>query len=317
MTSYHVDNDATDAIERLSMAYDCAYDYDMATMAVKLFGKPHFFPGKRMLKCKVAHRRSSVGTRVFHGVSSSLMLFLCTANLPLGEAATMIDSNDPMTLPTALVEISPTLFGLDSQMLGLVLTIIALMLSFWMGRITSKTSIGDALWFARSKRPEVQADFQTPVRPSTHSLYQPPSHLMRTEVEEEKEEVRDDDAIPDIEDLDNVSHSDSATPRSMMPLLSPSARSIYLTPRAIHDFNFFAQFVTCGGGPYLEYLRSTACTNFRVLSSELWSWVQRMEIKYRPKCRKCKRVFLPRKSGKQTSLGQAYYACSHCGCWGS
>ena len=131
MTSYHVDNDATDAIERISMACDCAYDYDMATMAVKLFGKPHFFPGKRMLKCKVALRRSSVGTRVFHGVSSSLMLFLCTANLPLGEAATMIDSNDPMTrFPTALVEISPTLFGLDSQMLALVLTIIALMLSF-------------------------------------------------------------------------------------------------------------------------------------------------------------------------------------------
>ena len=264
MASYHVDNDATDAIERLSIACNCAYDYDMATMAVKLFGKPHFFPGKRMLKCKVAHRRSSVGTRVFHGVSSSLMLFLCTANLPLGEAATMIGSNDPMDLPTALVEISPTLFGLDSHMLGLVLTVMALMLSFWMGRITSTTSIGDALWFARSKRPEVQANFQTPmrpgvqadfrppVRPSTHSLYQPPSHLMRTEVEEEKEEVRDDDAIPEIEDLDNVSHSDSATPRSMMPLLSPSARSIYLTPRATHDFNFFAQFVTCGGGPYLE-----------------------------------------------------------------
>jgi hypothetical protein len=183
----------------------------------------------------------------------------------------------------------------------------ALMLSFWMGRITSTTNIGDALWFARSKRPEVQANFQTPmrpgvqadfrppVRPSTPSLYQPPSHLMRTEVEEEKEEVRDDDAIPEIEDLDNVSHSDSATPRSMMPLLSPSARSIYLTPRATHDFNFFAQFVTCGGGPYLEYLRSTKCTKFRVPSSELWSWVLRMEIKYRPTCRTCKCVFLPQK----------------------
>ena len=81
MASYHVDNESADAIKRLSMACNCAYDYDMATMAaslfctldqqltelarqrlpMKLFGKPHSFPGKRMLKCKVSHRRNSVG----------------------------------------------------------------------------------------------------------------------------------------------------------------------------------------------------------------------------------------------------------------
>ena len=141
---------------------------------------------------------------------------------------------------------------------------------------------------------------------STHSLYQPPAYLLRTEVEEEKEEVKDDDDVPElVEELVEVSDDVSASPHSMMPLLSPVAHSIHLTPHVTHDFNFFAQFVRRGGGSYLEYLRSTARTKFRVLLSELWSWVICMEIKYRPKCCKCKRVFLPQKSGKQTSLGQA------------
>ena len=73
MASYHVDNESADAIERLSMACNCAYDYDMATMAaslfrtlnqqltklarqrlpMKLFGKTQSLPWKRMLKGKV------------------------------------------------------------------------------------------------------------------------------------------------------------------------------------------------------------------------------------------------------------------------
>ena len=74
MASYRVDNECADAIKRLSMACNCAYDYDMATMAaslfrtlnqqltklarlpMKLFGKTQSFPGKRMLKGKVFHR---------------------------------------------------------------------------------------------------------------------------------------------------------------------------------------------------------------------------------------------------------------------
>ena len=72
IASYHVDNESADAIKRLSMACNCAYDYDMATMAaslfrtlnqqltklarqrlpMKLFGKTQSFSGKRMLKGK-------------------------------------------------------------------------------------------------------------------------------------------------------------------------------------------------------------------------------------------------------------------------